>query len=159
VDNEPLPGPDTNAGNGQLAALLSRLGAGDTTALAELAALCDRTLLRAVRLRMDPRVRSKLDAEEVLQNAYLTITQRAATYDPHGPMPPFVWVRFLTLQELQRMHRHYLGTAKRNACLEVSLHHGGLPQTSSAYLADMLLGRARPRPGCKPLTSPSTARC
>ncbi len=140
-----------------LAAVLARLGNGEKEAMTELVQLCEGRLLRAVHLRIDPRVRAKVGIEDVMQNFYIQVKQRASSYDPTGAMPPFVWLRFLALQELQKQHRHFLRTEMRDVGLEVSLHHGSLPQTSSASLAEMLLGRARCWPGCKPQTTPSEA--
>jgi RNA polymerase sigma-70 factor, ECF subfamily len=139
-----------------LAALLTRLG-GDNEAMADLLRLCHERLLRAVLLRIDPRLRAKIGPEDVLQNFYIEVARRASSYDPKGDMSPFVWLRFLALQELQKQHRHFLKTEMRGVGQEVSLHHGALPQTSSASLAEVLLCRARFRPGCKPLTTPTQA--
>jgi RNA polymerase sigma-70 factor (ECF subfamily) len=141
----------------QLAAVLARLGGGENEAMTDLVQLCHERLLRAVRLRIDPRLRAKIETEDVLQDFYIEVKRRAPGYDPSGDMPPFVWLRFLALQALQKQHRHFLGTEMRDVGQEVSLHHGSLPQASSASLAEVLLGRARCRPGCKPLTTPSEA--
>ena len=56
-------------------------------------------------------------------------------------MPAFLWLRFLTGQRLQLIHRHHLGAQMRDAGREVSLYRGALPAASSAALAAQLLGR------------------
>ncbi len=56
-------------------------------------------------------------------------------------MPPFLWLRFLTLQRLQLVHRQQLGTRSRDAGREVSIHAGAFPAATSAALAAQLLGR------------------
>lgn len=56
-------------------------------------------------------------------------------------MPPFLWLRFLTLQRLQLVHRQQLGTRSRDAARDVSIHAGSFPQATSAALAAQLLGR------------------
>jgi RNA polymerase sigma-70 factor (ECF subfamily) len=63
-------------------------------------------------------------------------------------MPPFLWLRFLTVEALMALHRHHFGARMHDAALEVSLRHGGPPQATSASLAEMLLGQ---------LTSPTLA--
>jgi RNA polymerase sigma-70 factor (ECF subfamily) len=63
-------------------------------------------------------------------------------------MPLFLWLRWITGQKLLALHRRHLGSRARDVGLEVSLHHGALPQASSVSLAAMLLGR---------LTSPTRA--
>jgi len=56
-------------------------------------------------------------------------------------MPLFLWLRFLTGQSLQILHRKHLGTKARDAGREISIHHAAAPEASSAALAAQLLGR------------------
>jgi RNA polymerase sigma-70 factor (ECF subfamily) len=56
-------------------------------------------------------------------------------------MPFFLWLRFLTGQRLQLVHRQHLGTQMRDAGREVSLHRGAMPQATTVSLAAQLLGR------------------
>jgi RNA polymerase sigma-70 factor (ECF subfamily) len=56
-------------------------------------------------------------------------------------MPFFLWLRFLTGQRLQLVHRQHLGAQMRDAGREVSLHRGAMPQATSVSLAAQLLGR------------------
>jgi RNA polymerase sigma-70 factor (ECF subfamily) len=56
-------------------------------------------------------------------------------------MPFYLWLRFLTGQRLQLLHRHHLGVQMRDAGREVSLHRGAMPQATSVSLAAQLLGR------------------
>ena len=116
-----------------------------------LLALFDRNrprLRRMVQLRLDGRLQGRIDADDVLQEAFLDVARRAAEYLADPSMPPFLWVRFLTAQRLQALHRHHLGAGMRDPRREVALHHGAAPEASSASLAAMLLGR---------LTSPTRA--
>ncbi len=116
-----------------------------------LLALFDRNrprLRRMVQLRLDRRLRGRIDADDVLQEAFLDVARRAAEYLVGSSMPPFLWVRFLTAQRLQVLHRQHLGAQMRDAGQEVSLHRGAPPRADSASLAAMLLGQ---------LTSPTRA--
>jgi RNA polymerase sigma-70 factor (ECF subfamily) len=99
-------------------------------------------LRRMVALRMDERVRGRLDPSDVLQEAFLEATKRRPEYarDPN-PMPLFLWLRFLTLQRLQIVHRRHLGTGVRDADREISIYAMGSPAASSAAIAAQLLGR------------------
>lgn len=54
-------------------------------------------------------------------------------------MPLFLWLRFLTAQALQALHRRHLGAQARDAGREISIG-GGIPQATSAALAAQLLG-------------------
>ena len=74
---------------------------------------------------------------------------RLGDYAANPNMPPFLWLRFLTIQRLQALHRLHLGVQGRDASREVSIFHGSLPAADSgATLAAQLLGR---------LTTPSRA--
>jgi RNA polymerase sigma-70 factor, ECF subfamily len=99
-------------------------------------------LRRMVALRLDHRLRGRIDPSDVIQEAFLEATERRPEYARQSdPMPPFLWLRFLTLQRLQLVHRQQLGTRSRDAGREVSIHAGPFPQASSAALAAQLLGR------------------
>src|SRR6516162_4867765 len=69
--------PDDSA---ELQEQLQRLAAGDQQALAELFACYRDRLRRMVQLRLDRRLQGRVDASDVLQEAYLDAAQRAAEY-------------------------------------------------------------------------------
>ncbi len=120
---------------------LKRAIAGDQTALSDLWAQYRERLRRLVKLRMDRRLQGRLDASDVLQEAFLDFATRAHEYVQNPAMPFFLWLRFLTGQRLQLLHRHHLGTRMRDAGREVSIHRGPMPQATSMSLAAQLLGR------------------
>jgi RNA polymerase sigma-70 factor (ECF subfamily) len=128
--------------------LLLRAKAGDAAALGELFAHYRDRLRKMVRLRLDRRVAGRLDASDVLQEAYLDVARRFPEYAAAPAVPLYVWLRELTGQRLIDLHRQHLGTKMRDAGQEVSLHRGALPQASSASLAQQLLAG---------LTSPTQA--
>jgi RNA polymerase sigma-70 factor (ECF subfamily) len=121
--------------------LLRGAGAGDPNALAELFARHRDQLRRMVRLRMDRRLRGRVDPSDVLQEAQVEIIRRAASYAVDPRLPPFLWLRLITGQRLLALHRTHLGARMRSAGAEIALHHGPMPQASSVSLAEMLLGR------------------
>ncbi|MHB1560172.1 MAG: sigma-70 family RNA polymerase sigma factor [Isosphaeraceae bacterium] len=99
-------------------------------------------LRRMVALRLDPRLRGRVDPSDVIQEAFLESVERLPEYARQSdPMPPFLWLRFLTLQRLQLVHRRQLGTKARDATREVSIHDRAFPAATSAALAARLLGR------------------
>ncbi len=128
--------------------LLVRLERGDEQALTELFTRHRERLRRMIRLRLDRRLQGRIDSSDVLQDTYLEVARRAGEYIANPDMPPFLWLRFLTEQTLQALHRHHLKVHMRDAGQEVSLRHRGTLQANSASLAEMLLGR---------LTSPTHA--
>jgi RNA polymerase sigma-70 factor (ECF subfamily) len=129
-------------------ALIRRLEEGDERALSELFARYRYRLRRMVKLRMDRRLQGRLDASDVLQEAYFDVAHRAAEYRANPTLPVFLWLRLITGQRLMALHRKHLGAQMRDAGQEVSLHRGALPPASSISIAAMLLGR---------ITSPTRA--
>jgi RNA polymerase sigma-70 factor (ECF subfamily) len=121
--------------------LIDRLRAGDRQALAELFHGYRERLRRMVELRMDPRLRTRLDASDVLQEAYLDLAGDLESYRANPKLPPLLWMRLHVGRRLTMLHRRHLGTRQRDAGLEISLYREALPQASSAALASMLLGR------------------
>jgi RNA polymerase sigma-70 factor (ECF subfamily) len=128
--------------------LLLRLEGGDERALIDLFTRHRERPRRMVRLRLDCRLQGRIDSSDVLQDTYLEVAHRSWEYLAEPAMPPFLWLRFLTGQTLQALHRHHLKVQMRDAGQEVSLRHRAAPQANSASLAEMLLGR---------LTSPTRA--
>jgi RNA polymerase sigma-70 factor (ECF subfamily) len=98
-------------------------------------------LRRMIALRLDHRLRGRIDPSDVIQEAFLEATERRPEYVRQTePMPPFLWLRFLTLQRLQLIHRRQLGTQSRDASREVSIGDAAFPAATSAALAEQLLG-------------------
>jgi RNA polymerase sigma-70 factor, ECF subfamily len=121
--------------------LLRRAQAGDEPALAALFAHYRERLKRMIHLRLDRRLSGRVDASDVLQEAYLEVHQRFPDYAREGTLPFYLWLRLVTGQKLTDVHRHHLGTQMRDAGQEVSLYRGALPQATSASLAAQLLGK------------------
>jgi RNA polymerase sigma-70 factor (ECF subfamily) len=129
------------AGNsGETEQLLQRAAQGDSQGWGELLERHRQRLRRMVALRLDHRLHSRLDASDVIQEAYLEATARLPEYLGKPALPFYLWLRFLTGQKLVELHRHHLGTRMRDAGREIALYHGSLPETSSAALAAQLLG-------------------
>jgi RNA polymerase sigma-70 factor (ECF subfamily) len=126
---------------GEASDLFRRAAEGDAAALGELLEGYRKRLRRMVRLRLDPRLQGRLDASDVLQEAYLEATRRLAEYLREQRMPFFLWLRFLTGQKLLELRRHHLGTQGRDASREISLYQGCMVPASSACLAAQLLGK------------------
>jgi RNA polymerase sigma-70 factor (ECF subfamily) len=120
--------------------LIERLRAGDKRALVELFQHHRERLRRMVQLRMDWRLQSRLDASDVLQEAFLDVASRLDDYLREPKLPPFLWLRMCVGEELINIHRRHLGTKRRDAGREISLQRRAGPEASSAALASMLLG-------------------
>jgi RNA polymerase sigma-70 factor, ECF subfamily len=127
--------------SGDVTGPIERLRGGDRGALATLFDQYRDRLRRMVELRIDPRLRVRLDASDVLQEAFLDVARDLDAYLADPKLPPLLWLRLHVGRRLTTLHRHHLGTRMRDAGLEVSLYRDALPEASSAALASMLLGR------------------
>jgi RNA polymerase sigma-70 factor (ECF subfamily) len=127
---------------------IDRLRLGDARALAELFDHHRGKLRRMVEIRMDPRLRARVDASDVLQEAFLEVARDLPAYLADAKLSPLLWLRLHVGRRLTTLHRQHLGTHMRDAGREISLYRDALPEASSAALASMLLGR---------LTSPTQA--
>jgi RNA polymerase sigma-70 factor (ECF subfamily) len=93
-----------------------------------------------VALRLDHRLQSRVDASDIIQEAYLEAWRRLSEYLGNPCTSFFLWLRFLVGQKVVTLHRHHLGRAMRDADREIALYRGAWPETSSAALAAQLLG-------------------
>ncbi len=117
----------------------------DIENLGDLFAMHRPRLRRLVDLRLDGRLQGRIDPSDVLQEAYLDATRRAEDYAANPTMPPYLWLRFLTLQRLTALHRFHLGTRKRNAGQERSIFQRSHPNASTEILArELTAGLASP---------------
>jgi RNA polymerase sigma-70 factor (ECF subfamily) len=128
--------------------LLRRVADGDGQIWGDLLGRHETRLRRMVAFRLDPRLQSRIDPGDVLQEVYLAAFQNLAEYLRQPAMPFFLWLRGIAGNKLLELHRYHLGTPMRDARREVSLYRGPLPEATSAALAARLLGR---------LTRPSEA--
>ncbi|MBI4583419.1 MAG: sigma-70 family RNA polymerase sigma factor [Planctomycetes bacterium] len=102
-------------------------------------------LKRVVRLRLDKRLQSRLDPSDVVQDAFIEASRRLENYLESSRVPLFIWLRFLTGQRLQDLHRRHLGAQARDARREISLYQDAMPEASSAAIA-MQIAAAGPSP-------------
>jgi RNA polymerase sigma-70 factor (ECF subfamily) len=121
--------------------LIGLARAGDQQALSALLERHRDRLRRMVELRLDWRLQARIDASDILQDAFLEVATRLDEYLRSPELPLFLWLRLVVGQRLATAHRHHLGTQMRDAGREVSLYRDALPSASSAALADQLLGR------------------
>lgn len=98
-------------------------------------------LRRLIDLRLDDRVRGRVDASDVIQETQIEALNRAEEYEQKREVPLFVWLRFLALQKVSQLHRHHLGTQARDANREVSMFRRPIPSATSAALAAQLVGK------------------
>jgi RNA polymerase sigma-70 factor (ECF subfamily) len=108
-------------------ARLKRAAAGDQTAWAAILAPYRDRLRRMVALRLDYRLKGRIDPSDVLQEAFLQASHGLPKYLEQEERPFFLWLRWLTGMSLQGVHRRHLGIQARDAGREVQLLNRPLP--------------------------------
>jgi RNA polymerase sigma-70 factor (ECF subfamily) len=101
-----------------------------------------------VALRINRRLRGRVDPSDIVQEAYIDAARRIGEYIANPQVPFYLWLRVLAGQRLVDQYRRHLGTQARDITREFTLYHGMMPEATSAALAAQLLGR---------LTTPSEA--
>ena len=129
------------------AELLRRVKDGDQQALAELFSTHRARLWRIINFRLDSRLAGRVDADDILQEAYLAAAQRIKHYLDDSSQTFFVWLRLIAHQTLIDVHRRHLGAQMRDASRDMSIH-AHYAQATSMSIASQLLGN---------FTSPSQA--
>ncbi len=129
-------------------ALLERLRAGDSDALAALFAQHRERLRKMIQFRLHPRVARRVDPEDVLQDAYLDALKRIDSYRDQEDPSCLLWLRLVVGQTLVDLHRRHLGAKMRNANQEVPISRLAGPRVHSETMSVQLSGG---------LTSPSQA--
>ncbi|WP_165228274.1 sigma-70 family RNA polymerase sigma factor [Aquisphaera insulae] len=126
---------------GQVPDLVARAAAGDREAIVELLDHYRPRLRRMVAMRLDPRLRGRVDASDVIQEGYLDAMRRLDEFIRDPAVPFYIWLRFLVGQRVQEQHRRHLGAPGRDVGREVSIYRGAMPGASTGALAARLLGK------------------
>ena len=127
--------------NGETLELLQRADQGDREALNGLFSRHRGRLERMVSLRMAEALRGRVDPADVVQESLMEASCRLPEFLASPDVPFFIWLRFLTNQNLMKMHRHHLGTQARDPRREVSLYARATPPATTEALAAQLLGQ------------------
>jgi RNA polymerase sigma-70 factor, ECF subfamily len=114
--------------------LLQEARAGDRAAIDELLAQHRPYLRQLIELRLEPRLRPRVDASDVVQEAQLEAARRLEAYLREPAMPFRLWLRQLAYDRLLMLRRHHVGAERRSVAREVAL-----PDRSSLLLAGPLL--------------------
>ena len=114
--------------------LLRRAHAGESHAFEELFAAYRAYLRQFVELRLDPKLRSRVDPSDVVQEAQMEAARRLKGYVEGPPVPFRLWLRQIAFDRLCKLHRRHVTTARRAAGREQPL-----PEESSLALAQQLV--------------------
>ena len=118
---------------------------GGQTALASIFSTYQDRLERIVSFRLDPRIRGRIDAADVLQEAFLEVSLRLQSFLDSTDVSFFVWLRQQTLQTLIDVHRRQF-RQKRDVNREIRFASTGTSDGTSLSIAQFLIDQ---------LTSPS----
>lgn len=114
--------------------LLERARGGDARAFDELFGRHREYLCRVVERRLDPRVRKRVDASDVVQETQLEAFDRLADFLQRRPMPFGLWLLKTAHQRLLKIQRFHMTAERRSVRREVPL-----PERSSLELAQRLI--------------------
>jgi RNA polymerase sigma-70 factor (ECF subfamily) len=102
------------------ALLMQRAAAGDANAWGALLVAHQARLCRMVAFRLDPRLRGRLDAADIVQDAFLAAADHREDYFRETGLPLFLWLRGVVANKLLEVHRHHLDAKMRAAGREVA---------------------------------------
>lgn len=115
--------------------------AGDSGGLATAFAVYSHRLKQAIKLRLDRRLRGRLDESDVLQEAFLAATRDLPAYTTCPNVSVFVWLHRITTRRLTDLHREHLNAGRRSILREaMSLNAppGNDPSGSEWAVSDIL---------------------
>jgi len=106
-------------GEAQTEVLLDRVRDGDGKAVQELLTRHRDRLRQMVRVRMDPRLRARLDPSDIVQEALADASRKLPDYLRQRSCPFYPWLRQLAWQQLVRLHRRHVLAERRSVTREV----------------------------------------
>ncbi len=113
--------------------LLERVSSGDEDACEQLFRRHRRYLRQAVAMRLDPRISSRVDASDIIQEAQIVATKRLQDYLRCKPVSFRVWLHQIAHDRLLMAHRKHVQAKRRTIDREIPL-----PEQSSIRLARRL---------------------
>ena len=114
-----------------------RVRAGDQDALAILFEIYKPRLQNAIGLRLDHRLRGRIDEQDVLQEVYLDLASRLEHFAGQMELSVLVWMRLAVKDRLISLHRMHIQAIKRDARREVSIHQQATDSSSADIAATL----------------------
>ena len=120
--------------------LLRRVAAGDAHARSQLLARHRQRLRHMIEVRLDRRLRPRIDPSDIVQDALTEAAQKLSDYARRRPLPFYPWLRRLAWERLLQVHRRHVRAQRRSVRRE---DFGGLPlpEDSAGDLAERLAAR------------------
>ena len=101
--------------------LLDGARKGDASAVDRLLDRHRDALRRMVRLRLDQKIRRRVDVSDVVQDVLIEANRRLQDYLNNPAMPFHLWLRHIARDRIIDAHRRHHGAAKRNVDREQRL--------------------------------------
>lgn len=98
-------------------------------------------LRRAIAIRLDPRLKNRLDPSDIVQEALIEAAKGIDNYIEDSPLSFYLWLRMIALRRLFNAHREHLDAERRDVRREISLDRRFFIEASSDALADELMAR------------------
>ena len=137
-----------SAADGSDSALLDRARRGDLDSWGALLARHQDRLAHVVSFRLDPRLRGRIDAADVVQETFIAATARRSEFFAQSTQSLFLWLRWMVGNTLLELHRHHLGAKMRDARRELPIGRSLEPdcdeRTREALLAQLTAGATGP---------------
>jgi len=131
-------------GQSEVDPLLARAAAaGDTKAWGALLTGHEDRLLRMIEFRLDPRLRGRVEAADVVQEVYLQAADHREDYfRQSAAVPLFLWLRGIAGNKLLEIHRNHLGAQLRDAGREQAPRRRASPDATSVSLFAQIAGHS-----------------
>jgi RNA polymerase sigma-70 factor (ECF subfamily) len=104
-----------------LGVLLERAKNGCGETLGQLLEGCRQYLLLVASRQLDPPLRTKLSASDIVQNTFVDAHRDFQKFDGHDEMELLVWLRQILLNNLHDARRQYCYSGKRQLSREISI--------------------------------------
>jgi RNA polymerase sigma-70 factor (ECF subfamily) len=126
-----------NPSSAETRRLIVRALQGDRQSIEALLAHYRPQLRRMVSVRMDSRLKARLDPSDIVQSVLAEAAQKMVAFQQE-PEQFFPWLRQLAWDELARLHRDHIRTKKRSVSREEDDWRGQAADESMMQLADRL---------------------
>lgn len=118
--------------------LLASAVGGEPAAVNQLLERHRAALRRMIELRMDPVLKRRVDASDIVQDVLIDANRRLAEYARQQKLPFHVWLRHMARDRLIDSHRRHRGAARRSVDREQPLHAAAHGQESAVDLAMLI---------------------
>jgi RNA polymerase sigma-70 factor (ECF subfamily) len=117
--------------------LINRIRDGsDTAAMDRLFERHRASLKRVIHLRIDPRLRPRVDPDDIVQETHLEAVRRFPAYLDRPALPFRLWLRQIACDRLLMSRRHHVAAVRRSVERNVPL-----PERFSVQLAQQMFAR------------------